>query len=142
MSPSAKTLLIVSSILILIGSFLPWRREGDFVSYWTNGIQIYPSVKDNGGLLLVLLSLLLIILTFRPPLSMGNISNWILVLAIIIVIDVFFHLGELLLDQRSAPGLVGSPTIQIGMVMVVVGSLLLLVSVAILYLKPQLYDWG
>lgn len=140
MFPSAKILFIISSIFILIGSFLPWRREGDFVSYWTRGIQIYPSVKDNGGLLLVLLTLLVIVLMFRPLQFLGSRSNWILLLAIIVVIDASFHMGKLLLDRRNAIGFVGAPAIQIGLIMVVVGSLLLLVSAAMHYLKPQLYD--
>jgi hypothetical protein len=130
MSPFAKVLFMLGSIITLIGSFLPWRKDGDFVSYWTQGIQIYPSIKDNGGFLLVLLTVLLIISTFRPPQFLGSRSNWKVIFAIIVVTDAFFHVGRLLIDRRSNLGFVGAPTIQIGLIMILVGSLLLLASVA------------
>jgi hypothetical protein len=137
MSTLTKALFILSSIFILIGSFLPWRREGDFISYWTHGIQIYPSAKDNGGFLIVLLTLFVIILVFRPPQFIGNRASWNIGLAIILVLDAFVQVGKLLLDRRSAIGLVGAPVIQVGLVMVLIGSMLLFFSVLLYYFKPQ-----
>lgn len=137
MSPFAKVLFIIGSFLMLVGSFLPWRREGDVVSYWTHGIQFYPSIKDNGGLLVVLLTLLLIVLIFRPDDIPVSRRNWSIVLAFIPLLVAFFHIGKLVFDRRSAIGFVGAPVIQLGLLMVLVGSLLLLISVAMYYLKSQ-----
>ncbi len=137
MSNFMKTLFIVGTVLTLIGSFLPWRREGDFVSYWSYGIRIYPSIKDNGGLLIVLLTIIVIMLVFRPPAFIEKPLIWNIVFSLILVFASVFHIGKLLIDRANAIGVIGAPTIQIGLVMVSIGSILLLVSVGLHYFRSS-----
>ena len=131
-----KTLLILGLILIIIGCFLPWRLEGDFVPIWTNGIRIYPSIKDNGGVLIILLSLLVVWLAFRPPPIIKKSSYWILTLSSFIVIDVVYHIIIVLKDHEAARGIIGAPTIYLGLIMVFLGSLIYLSTSLYRLLKP------
>ena len=62
-----RIIIIIAIFLIIIGCFFPWQIEGDFVNDITFGIQIYPSINDNGGLLLFFLSFFILILTIKPP---------------------------------------------------------------------------
>jgi hypothetical protein len=137
MSAPAKLLLIFGIILTLLGSFLPWRREGDFVSYWTYGIRVYPTLKDNGGLLIVLLTLIMIILAFLRLTFVEKPLVWSILVSLVLVFDSAFHIGKLLIARTSAAGAIGAPTIQIGLVMVSIGSLLLLFSGGISFFKSS-----
>jgi hypothetical protein len=114
--------------LIIIGSFLPWRLEGDFIPIWTNGIRISPSIKDNGGALLILLSLLVVWLAFQPPSKIKKPSLWILTLSSIIFVDIIIHLITVLIDHEAAKGIIGAPTIHIGLILVFIGSLIYLAT--------------
>lgn len=135
MSSFTKTLFIVGTVLTLMGSFLPWRREGDFVSYWSYGIHIYPSIKDNGGLLIVLLTIIVIMLVFWPPAFIEKPLIWNILFSLTLVFASVFHVGKLLIDRANAIGVIGAPAIQIGLVMVSIGSILLLVSVGLHYFR-------
>lgn len=130
-----KTLFIMGTILTLAGSFLPWRREGDFISYWTYGIRIYPVLRDSGGLLIVLLTIIVIMLVLRPPDFIGKPLFWVILLSLVLVFDSAFHIGKLLIDRTNAIGVIGAPAIQIGLVMVSIGSILLLLSAVIYYFR-------
>ena len=137
MSTFSKISFPTAIILTMIGSFLPWQRNGDFVSYWTYGVQIYPSMKDNGGLLIVLLTSLVILLTFLPSNSIEKIATWNVFVGLLLIFISIFHIGKLLVIRSNAIGIVGAPTIQFGLIMVFIGSILLLLS-AVSNLKPSL----
>jgi hypothetical protein len=129
MSTFTKTLFIIEAILTLIGSFLPWRREGDVVLYLTYGINIFPAIKDNGGLLIVFLTVILVILIFRPPDFIEKPITWSIFLSLALVFDSIFQIGKLFIDHANAIGVVGAPMIQIGLVMVSTGSFLLFFTI-------------
>jgi len=135
MSTNTRVLYIVGAILALAGSFLPWQRAGDPVSYWTYGISIYPTMKDNGGLLIVILTLIVIMLIFRPPDFLQKPLIWGVLLSILLVFDSAFHIGKFFINRAIAIGHTGAPAMQIGLVMVSIGSILLLVSTAISYFR-------
>jgi hypothetical protein len=130
-----KILFISGAILTLAGSFLPWYRKGDFFSYWSYGIQIYPSIKNNGGLIIMVLTLILILLIFRPPNFIEKPLIWSILLSFTLVLDSIFYIGKLLVDRANFIGVIGAPTIQIGLGMVFVGSLLLFFSVMLYYFR-------
>jgi hypothetical protein len=133
-----KTTFIIGVILILAGSFLPWRREGDLISFWSYGIRIFPSIQDNGGLIVVTLTLIVIVLTLRPPNIFGKPLMWSVFICLILVADTIFHIYKLLISRANAGGAVGTPVIQIGLIMVFVGSILLLCSTSAKYFKLSL----
>jgi hypothetical protein len=137
MSTFVKTSFIVGIVLILAGSFLPWERGGDFISYWVYGIRIYPSIEDNGGFLIVLLSLIVSMLVFRPFDFIEKPIIWSVVLSVALVLDSIFLVGKLLISRANANGIIGAPTIQIGLTMVSIGSIFLLFSAVLYYLKSS-----
>lgn len=137
MSTFVKTSVILGAILTLAGSLLPWWREGDFVSYWTYGLRLYPSIKDNGGLLIVLLTLVVIILVFQPPNFIENPLMWNMLLSVALVLASIFHIGKLFTSRVNAGGFVGAPLIQIGLILVSIGSIFLLFSAVLSYFRSS-----
>jgi hypothetical protein len=120
-----KTLYIVGAICTILGSFLPWQQEGDFISYWIYGLQIYPFIRDNGGFLIVVLSVILIWLAlWAPPTRRMVICRVLFSYALLIVSG--YHIGKWLIRRVEALGVVGAPSLQIGLIAVFSGSLILL----------------
>jgi len=136
MSTFSRKTFPVAVILTIAGSFLPWQRNGDFISYWTYGVQIYPSMEDNGGLLIVLLTSLVILLFFLPSNFIEKTAACNIFVGLLLVFISTFHIGKLLIIRSNAIGVVGLPTIQIGLIMVFMGSILFLLS-AVSNLKLQ-----
>jgi hypothetical protein len=111
--------------------------EGDLISYWTPGIRIYPIIKDHGGFLIVLLSLAIIVLVFRPNKFIKNPLIWSIVLGFALVLDTVYQIGKLSLNHAEARGEIGAPMIQIGLIMVSIGSILLFITSVSNYFKPR-----
>ena len=151
MDKRSKLLYSLGAILAIFGSFLPWEIEGDFVSYWKYGINIdfssfsywlrslhvFP-IKDNGGLLFISLSIIIYILVFYPPKFLKHLQRWLLACTAILAILSVYHLTSLSLRQLEFLGMIGAPSIQIGLVMVSLGSMLLLYASISDYRKYQL----
>jgi len=142
MSTFTKSMFMVGASLTIAGSFLPWWQAGDFVSYWTYGIQVSPSVQDNGGLLVVLLSSVLLMLIFRPFGFIEKPAAWAIPASAALVLASAFQVGRLLIERTNASGVIGAPSIEVGLLMVSAGSILLLViSVAHYFRRPVSGGW-
>lgn len=135
MSPFVKNLFIAGAILTIGGSFLPWRQEGDFISYWTYGISVIPAFKDHGGFLIVLLTLVMVMLIFRPFDFIDKPTHWSIAFGAGLVVDSIFLIGKVLVDHMNFHGVFGVPAIMIGLVTVCLGSILLLVGASINHLR-------
>ena len=135
MSNILKTSFVCGVILTLIGCFLPWQQGGDFISYWTYGIRIFPSFQDNGGLLIILLTLNALMLIFRPLNFITKPLMWSIVSGFVLVLVSFFHIAKLVISRANESGTIGAPMIEVGLVMVSVGSILLLSALLIYYHK-------
>lgn len=131
----AKISIIGGAFLTILGSFLPWEREGDFISYLTYGLHIFPTLKDNGGLIIVLLSLSVLMLIFRPPKFIEKPLILSIVASLTLVLVCAFHITKLLISHANAAGVIGTPTIEIGLIMVSIGSILYLFAAVACYLK-------
>lgn len=81
MSISLKRSYFIGLILTGLGCFLPWQIEGDFLPLWLYGIRVFPSFKDNGGLLILFLVVAQAILIFKPPRFIQTPKTWIIVLS-------------------------------------------------------------
>lgn len=138
MSNLINVTFVVGAILTLVGSFLPWKQEGDFISVWTYGIQLYPYIKDNGGLLIIFLTILVVILNLRPPDFINRPLIWCIPLSFVLLLISAYHFYLLILNREIAGGVVGAPAIQIGFVLVLVGSILIFVSTLLKYLRSVL----
>lgn len=126
MATYSKTLYIVGAISIILGSFLPWQQEGDFISYWTYGLQVYPSFRDNGGFLMVLLSAIMLGLALWSPLCNRRLIILRGLLSGILVLLSVYHMGKWLIRRIEAVGTVGAPSLQLGLIVVLAGSMVLL----------------
>jgi len=116
----------IGAFLAIAGSFLPWEVEGDFVSSWTFGIQLFPIVRDNGGVFIVMLTVIFIVLTIRPPKFLNNPSLWKLIVSAILMASSLLFVARWFSHRSEAPFVVGVASIKIGLVIVVIGSALLL----------------
>lgn len=125
MATYSRTLYIVGAIAVILGSFLPWQREGDFISYWTYGLQVHPSFKDNGGFLIVFLSAVILGLALWSPVFRRLIILIGLLSSILVLLSVY-HIGKWLIRRIEAVGAVGAPSLQWGLIVVLGGSLVLL----------------
>ena len=132
MTPYLKVLYIIGAALTIVGSFLPWQREGDFVPYWIYGIRLRPYFKDNGGLLVVFLSTAMLGLALRSPRFVERSTIWGIMFGVVLVLASGYHIARWLVQRIEADGVIGAPALQIGLVMVLLGSLLLL-STALLH---------
>ena len=135
MSTFTKAMFMTGAILTIAGSFLPWRQAGDFVSYWTYGIQVSPSMQDNGGLLVVLLSSITLMLIFPPFGFIEKPAAWAILASAALVLTSVFQDGGLLIERANASGIIGAPSIQAGLWLVFAGSILLLVTSAAHYFR-------
>jgi hypothetical protein len=70
----------------------------------------------------------LTILFFRPPSSVEKPEIWMIVLSCILTLDSIFHIGSWMIDLSWKIGIVGAPFIQIGLVMALIGSIVLLIT--------------
>ena len=122
-----RNLLLLGAVLAIIGSFLPWEIEGDFVSYWRYGIQIFPVFADNGGILVLLLSISIIGLVFRSEGFVKSPAKWIFISAISLFIISAYHVVDWFVRRIASNGMVGAPAIKIGLILVGIGSILILV---------------
>ena len=133
MSPISKTLLTIGLSLTVLGCFLPWWQEGDFVSYWKTGLRLFPSIENNGGVLILLLCLILIVLTFYPLSFIERPKNWLLTFSVILTIDAIFQVVKIAIARLNMTGVFGAPLIQFGLPVVLVGSLFILVISILCY---------
>jgi hypothetical protein len=121
-----RSLFIISTILIIVGSFLPWEVWGDFLPVWRYGIQILPVFVDNGGFIPLLISVITLGLIFRTPNFVKRPTIWIVLCAIALVIISGYHIIDWLLRRIASSGIIGAPEIKIGLILVALGSLLTL----------------
>ncbi len=107
---------------------MPWQQEGDFVPHWTNGIRLFPGIEDNGGFLIILLSIVMLLLMFRPIAREAKSPIWSMLVGAVLIIDFALHMATILVDHTRSGGVLGSPTIGIGLITVSCGSILLLAA--------------
>jgi len=123
---SLRTLRLASASLAVVGSFLPWEQQGDPFPYQTYGIKLLPMVNDNGGVLVVLLSLMIVLLAFQPPKFIKNPSLWNLIISVLLMAASLLFIVRWLAHRYGSAGIIGAAQLDIGLIGVVVGSALLL----------------
>jgi hypothetical protein len=132
-----KSLINAGTLLVIVGSFLPWEQGGDFLPYWTYGIRLSPFVEDNGGILSLLLVFAIWILTFRPPKMIEHPTLWTLAISVLLLASSIFFVFRWLAHRFEAGTAVGSPVIQIGLLSVITGSAFLFFSIRKKYLQAK-----
>ena len=120
--------IILGAFLALVGCFLPWKQEGDLISIWTCGIQVFPTFRDNGGLIVLIITIAMIILKFRTPTVIQRPQSWSISLSVILLVTSMVYAFPLLPGFWITYNSPGTPVIQFGLVLVNTGSLLILIS--------------
>jgi hypothetical protein len=128
MARKERLLIGLYLAMIFCGCFLPWIREGDFISYVTNGIQLSPSFQDNGGLIVVILSLIISILIYKPPTIMQEPIIISKVLCIILLAHTIFDISLIVYRHIKLGGVMGAPIVEFGLILVILGSIFLLLQ--------------
>ena len=121
---SQRNLLLLGTIMVVVGCFLPWEIEGDFLFFWTYGIQLYPVFADNGGITVLLFGVFIIGLILRSSNFTKTPISWILACSIALVVTSVYHIVDLWIRHIAAGGRIGPPTIYFGLIMVGIGSLI------------------
>ena len=119
-----RNLLLLAAVLVVIGSFVPWETEGDFVSTWRYGVQLFPVFADNGGVIVSLLGILIIGLVFRSEVFVKHPVKWLFISAIALFIISAYHIVDLIVRRVTSNGVIGVPAIKIGLIMIGIGSIL------------------
>lgn len=126
-----KITYTIGAMLTGLGSILPWERGGDFTPYEIRGfflVSFPPYYQDYGGALIIILSIAMNLVGFWPYESRKFPLWWNVILGFILFFDVGYHLVKLYLNIVELRGGAGAPTIEIGLVMVTIGSIILLVT--------------
>jgi hypothetical protein len=129
-----KRLCLIGAIICIVGSFLPWEERSGFVSYWRKGIRvewgwanggiIYPIFIDEGGLLIALLCISVIVVIIYKPGFIVRPNLWVSLFAVGVVLSSTYHFVELL--SRIEVLIYGvNPSLKIGLVIVLFGAWLM-----------------
>lgn len=132
--------------LTLLGSFLPWERTGGFAGsviyglrvdmasfqYWMAGIHQFP-VYDYGGMLVILLTLIIILLAVHPPGPFSSPLLWILILSHLLFASSLAFVGRWIFHRYAYPGNLEQPSLMIGLICILPGSVLLCGRAIMLY---------
>jgi hypothetical protein len=130
-----RNLLLLGAGLVILGSFLPWEQGGDFLAYWRRGIQFLPVFADHGSVLLLLFGILILGPMFRSEGVVNDPAKWILASAIALCILSAYHIVGWLMRRIAANGIIGAPVIEVGLIMVAIGSILTLATALVMTSK-------
>jgi hypothetical protein len=120
---------IIGAAFAVIGSFLPWgytyltQSDRPYVIYgidvyldvWFEGVDRFP-VADHGGMIIVVLTLAVVLLSTRAPRIIKNPVLWNLIISILLMTETLISVRHILAHWE----------IRFGLLMVVAGSVLLL----------------
>lgn len=122
-------------ILNILGSLLPWGDTGGTVGKvitgitiylrWSPGVHSYPGIEDNGGLLVILLSLAVVGLAFRAPRFVHRPAVWAVRCSILLILLTTYHIGWWALHKTAGLRVSGP---SFGLWMVLLGSCILLIA--------------
>jgi hypothetical protein len=123
-------LLIVGAALAIVGGFLPWVVFGDFVSLQYSGLVVrFDPVflfYDNGGLLVVILSILVIGVALIPPFKYQKAA--IMIGAICLAMVVAYQWIDLTIGKMRWANNPGVPEPLNGLKVIALGAVLVLVA--------------
>ena len=88
-------------------------------------------------MLVLLFGILIIALLFRSEGIVNYPAKWILTSAIALFIISVYHIVDWLMRRITANGIIGAPAIEIGLIMVAIGSMLLLATALVMNSKES-----
>lgn len=121
MTKFLKELMFLGLTFNILGSFLPWKRSGDFISYWTFGINFRPIFKDNGGLIIILLTLISFLI-FADSKNNPKILWGVLIINGICLMITLYHIVLIVIEKNLSNGSLGGPVVHVGLIIILFGS--------------------
>ena len=115
----------IGAVLCLVGIFLPWEVQGEPVNLTVRGIQLIPRLDDHGGFELLMLTGFHILATLRSPQPPEKAGLGYLLSAVLLVLSALYFTGRWFLHNIGYSGTLAVPTLGIGLVMILAGSVLL-----------------
>jgi hypothetical protein len=115
----------IGAVCCLVGIFLPWEVQGEPINLTIHGIQLIPRLVDHGGLELLMLTGFHILATIRSPQPPEKAGLGYLLSAVLLVLSALYFTGRWYLHNLGYTGTLAYPTLGVGLVLVLVGSVLL-----------------
>jgi hypothetical protein len=117
-----KFFYLSGMILTLSGCLMPWEIYGDFISIRTYGLKIYPRIEDNGGGILILLTIIIFLLTFRILKSIREPARLSTLVASILMAISLAFVVRWLIHHISYKFAIGAPILGTGLIITLIGS--------------------
>jgi hypothetical protein len=150
-----KTWFKVGLAFTVLGSFMPWWGEGDLFyyvrsgidvnwsgfAYWVRGQHAFP-LEDNGGTLVLVLSIMIGFLDFRTRCLIARSEAWTLICAIALFLASIFHVITLVWERFKIGNDLVGPYIHIGLPVVIMGTLFLLYASVYNYRKYWIHNFN
>jgi hypothetical protein len=125
-------LVLCGAVLTISGSFLPWSCQGDLVWYCTPGMQLTTFsgqllVRNDGGLSIIVLSCGIFMGAWCSA-RVRYADKLVIASAITLTIIVLYRVISTVAWQISTRNVIGGLTIQSGLYVVLLGTVLLFVT--------------
>jgi hypothetical protein len=133
--PRSRHLFMLGTILAILGCLLPWVVEGDIVSIWTYGIRIELCLVcsrkiwvEDGWAIPVFICLALAWLPLSDVSSTTKYRFRLLSVMIALLLSTLYLIRFLVYIAASNPYVIGAPELQIGLPVLIAGTLLMVLS--------------
>jgi hypothetical protein len=110
----------------LAGIFLPWEVQGAPINLTVHGIQLSPRLDDHGGFELLMLTGYHIFATLQSPQPPEKAGLGYLMSAALLVLSALYFTGRWFLHHILFTGTIGAPSLGIGLILILTGSVILL----------------
>lgn len=122
MQNNKKRIYSFGFLLTVLGIFLPWKVEGDFLFQRIRGVQFFPGFEDNGGLVILILSFLITLLYLFPRFIRKIPRKRLYLLCAVLPFLAIYQITCIIVDSARKIAIVGAPALQFGLILVLIGS--------------------
>lgn len=139
----ARRLLVAGLIATVVGIFLPWSYREDIFRVSEAGIRVFPvflyseharwlvpGIEDHGGVWILVLSVALAIVFIVLPKLAERLRRWTVVGAAALLVLSLLQLMYFISESAEWKATTATPTVGIGLLLVILGSALVMVTVA------------
>jgi hypothetical protein len=119
-------------LFIIVGCFLPWFGEGDAIFYRTYGIEISWTIVDNGGLFIILLSIIELLIIYKVRIL--SLREVIISFSpgLLLTLTALFHLYKFLymkpiMENTFGKDIIGDPQPLFGIYIIIICSIMIII---------------
>jgi hypothetical protein len=122
--------IVLSAIIGVISCLLPWSYSPGFIAYPINGVLLSPTIKDNGGVLVIVMLILEVMLS-KYLQKESRTSAYLLIAPVIIPILITIEKILEVLTWILKYGNIEPPTIGVGTIVVLLSSFVIAIIIFI-----------